>query len=79
MLQYRFGRRRLAPFAVGGLSVERLSELSGTGQLAKVTNAGVAGGGGLDLNIALVRLSAEVRYTRAGSANSNELLLGVHF
>ena len=59
--------------------MERLSELSGTGQLAKVTNTDVAGGGGMDLKIALVRLSAEVRHTRAGSANSNELLLGVHF
>lgn len=78
-----------------GISFDHLSNLSepateitaGAGELIRRTNAGVVLGGGVDVKIPFVRLSGELRYTHAGSAdfqavsklNQAEVLLGIHF
>jgi hypothetical protein len=60
--------------------------LSGSGQLIQQTHAGIVAGGGVDIKIPFVRLSAEARFTRQGeyfrdvsNLNEAEFLLGIHF
>jgi hypothetical protein len=93
LLQYRLGGRLLRPFIEAGGSFEHLGSLSDdvSGNLiAEVSHRSVAGivaGGGIDLNVPIVHLSAEVRYTRqtdswvenASQLNQAEVLFGVHF
>jgi hypothetical protein len=96
LLQYRFGGFSiLRPFVGVGASFDHLSGLSsaasnitsGPGTLLQQTHAGVVLGGGVDVKIPLVRVSAELRYTHEGSAdfqslsnlNQAEFLVGVHF
>ncbi|HEY3826695.1 MAG TPA: outer membrane beta-barrel protein [Bryobacteraceae bacterium] len=95
LAQYRFKFPVVSPFIEAGLSVDHLSNVSmvgtvftsGPGTLVRQTNAGIVLGAGVDLKIPFVRLSGELRYTRDGSANfqnvSNlnqaEVLVGIHF
>jgi hypothetical protein len=94
LAQYRFPFPVIRPFIEGGVSFNHLTNTSGTalittgpGNFINSTNAGVVLGGGVDLKIPLVRLSAELRYTRLGNhyfqnisnVNQAEFLFGVHF
>lgn len=95
LLQDRFKFPIVSPFVEAGLSVDHLSSVSvvgaditsGPGTLIRQTDAGVVIGGGVDVKIPLVRISAEVRYTREGASyfanvsnvNQAEFLVGIHF
>lgn len=95
LLQYRFKLPVVSPFVEAGLAVNHLADISvvganitsGPGTLVRQTNAGVVIGGGVDVKVPLVRLSAELRYTRQGSPyfanvsdlNQAEFLVGIHF
>jgi hypothetical protein len=95
LMQYRFKTPVVKPFVEAGFAVDHLSNLSaaataiasGPGQLEHQTSVGVVLGGGVDVKIPFVRFSGELRYTRYGSAdfqqisnlNQAEFLLGVHF
>lgn len=95
LLQYRFKLPVVSPFVEAGLAVNHLADISvvganitsGPGTLVRQTSAGVVIGGGVDVKVPLVRLSAELRYTRQGSPyfanvsdlNQAEFLVGIHF
>jgi hypothetical protein len=95
LLQYRFHTPIVKPFVEGGVAFDHLADLSaaaqavpsGTGELLRRTNAGVVLGGGVDVKIPFVRISAELRYTHQGSADFQQLsnldqaefLVGLHF
>ena len=94
LAQYRFAFPVIKPFIEGGVSFNHLTDTSGAalitsgpGEFINSTNAGVVLGGGVDWKIPLVRISAELRYTRQGNdyfraiSNPNvaEFLVGVHF
>lgn len=94
LAQYRFPFPVVKPFIEGGVSFDHLANVSGTaafpsgpGQFINSTNAGIVLGGGVDLKIPFIRLSAELRYTHEGNdyfraisnTNQAEFLVGVHF
>jgi len=96
LMQYRFGGAAIVhPFVGAGMSFGHLSGLStaaksitsGPGQLLHQSDASPVVGGGLDVGLPLVRISAEIRFTRlsvsniASFSNNNqaEVLLGIHF
>jgi hypothetical protein len=96
LLQYRFNAPLVHPFVEAGLSFDHLAGISdaaksviasGPGTLLHQTNADFTIGGGVDVKIPFVRLSGELRYSRAtvsdfaGISNLNqaEVLFGVHF
>jgi hypothetical protein len=97
LLQYRIKTPLplLKPFVEGGVSFDHLANISaaaknitsGPGTLLRQSNASVVLGGGIDVKIPFIRLSAELRYSHQGSAdfqaisnlNQAEVLIGVHF
>jgi hypothetical protein len=97
LLQYRFGNAPIVhPFVEAGLSFDHLSGISsaaksviatGPGALLHQSNADFVIGGGLDVKVPFVRLSGEIRYSRAtvsdfaniSNVNQAEVLFGVHF
>lgn len=95
LLQYRFGHSIVRPYLGAGLSFGHLtgiataakSILSGPGQLLHQSDASPVVGGGLDVSVPLVRISAEIRYTHQtvsyfsnfSNLNQAEVLLGIHF
>ncbi len=95
LVQYRFSAPIVKPFVEAGLSFDHLANVSeaaavitaGAGRLIHQTNAGIVLGGGVDVKIPFVRLSAELRYTHQSTAyfqgisnlNQAEVLVGVHF
>lgn len=92
LLQYRFGGELLRPFAEGGLSFDGLTNFSHeqVGAIGLPDHRWVVGlvaGAGVDLNLRLLHLSGELRYTReinsnfdnASNLNQAEVLFGVHF
>lgn len=97
LLQYRFdGVAIVHPFVEAGLSFDHLAGLSdaaksaitsGPGALLHQSNADFVIGGGVDVKIPFVRLSGELRYSRAtvsdfaniSNLNQAEVLFGVHF
>ena len=96
LLQYRFKTPLLKPFVEAGLSFDHLSNISaaaqtiGAGQpgsLVHASHADVVLGAGVDVKIPFVRISGELRYSHAGSAdfaqlsnlNQAEVLIGIHF
>ena len=80
VLQYRLpSRHRFTPFVGAGPSFQHLSGSSTGGTLEHLNSTGVVAGGGADLKIPHLRLSAELRYTHVAAGNSGELLVGVHF
>ena len=59
---------------------------SGPGQLREQSHVGGVFGGGVEVKVPLVRISAEVRYSRYGeyfrgfsNVNQEEILFGIHF
>jgi hypothetical protein len=96
LLQYRFNAPLVHPFVEAGLSFDHLAGISdaaksvitsGPGALLHQTNADFVIGGGVDLKIPFVKLSGELRYSRAtvsdfaniSNLNQAEVLFGVHF
>lgn len=97
LLQYRFkGAPLVHPFVEAGLSFDRLAGISnaarsvistGPGALLHQSNADFTIGGGVDVNVPFLKLSGELRYSRAAVSNfadiSNlnqaEVLFGVRF
>jgi hypothetical protein len=97
LLQYRFnGAAIIHPFVEAGLSFDHLSGISaaakstiasGPGALLHQSNADIVIGGGVDVKVPFVRLSGEIRYSRAtvsdfaniSNVNQAEVLFGVHF
>ena len=95
LLQYSVNTPVLKPFFEGGLSFDHLSNISaaarnitsGPGTLVDRSHASVVLGAGLDLKLGFIRLSGELRWSHAGSAdfqaitkaNQAEALLGIHF
>ncbi|HZL57981.1 MAG TPA: outer membrane beta-barrel protein [Bryobacteraceae bacterium] len=96
LLQYRFKAPLVSPFVEAGLSFEHLSGISaaaksaiasGPGALLHQSDAGVVLGVGVDAKVPFVRLSGELRYTRATTSelanfsnlNQAEVIVGVHF
>jgi len=84
------------PFVEAGLSFDHLSGISaaaksaiasGPGELLHQSDAGIVLGGGVDVKVPFVRVSGELRYTRAtvsdfanfSNVNQAEVLVGVHF
>ncbi|HXJ44315.1 MAG TPA: hypothetical protein VNH18_33820, partial [Bryobacteraceae bacterium] len=61
--------------------------VSGPGQLLHQTDASPVIGAGLDVGLPLIRISAEIRYTRQtvsnfadiSNLNQAEVLVGIHF
>ncbi len=95
LLQYRIGSHAVKPFVEAGLSFDHLSGISaaakaitsGPGQVLHTSNASIVLGGGVDVRVPFVRLSGELRFTRAtltefqsiSNLNTAEVLVGVHF
>jgi hypothetical protein len=98
LLQYRVHTPAplLHPFVEAGLSFDHLSGISaaaksaiasGPGQLLHQSDAGIVLGAGIDVKVPFVRVSGELRYTRAtvsdfdsfSNLNQAEVLVGVHF
>ena len=95
LLQYQINTPVIKPFIEGGLSFDRLSNIataarnitSGPGTLVHESNASVVLGAGVDVKLGFVRLSGELRWSHAGSAdfqaitkvNQAEALMGIHF
>jgi hypothetical protein len=97
LLQYRFsGAAIVHPYVEAGLSFDHLSGISaaaksaiasGPGALLHQSNADFVVGGGVDVKVPLVRLSGEIRYSRAtvsdfaniSNVNQAEVLFGLHF
>jgi hypothetical protein len=95
LLQYRFKTPVVKPFVEAGASFDRLSNISaaakavtsGTGQVLQQSHGSAVLGAGVDVKVPFVRLSGELRYEHAGSAdfqglsnlNQAEVLIGVHF
>jgi hypothetical protein len=97
LAQYRFnGVPVVHPFVEAGLSFDHLAGISnaaksviatGPGALLHQSNADFVIGGGVDVKIPFVRLSGELRYSRAtvsdfaniSNLNQAEVLFGVHF
>ena len=96
LLQYRFGGALVRPYIGGGLSFGHLGGISdaaksvaasGPGALVHQNDASPVIGAGLDLGIPLIRISAEIRYTRQtvsyfsnfSNLNLTEILVGIHF
>jgi hypothetical protein len=95
MIQYRFGGPVVRPYVGAGLSFGHLSSLSaaaksitsGPGQLLHQSDASPVIGAGVDVGLPLIRVSAELRYTRQtvsyfqnfSNLNQAELLVGIHF
>jgi hypothetical protein len=96
LLQYRFKTPVLKPFVEAGVSFDHLANISAAAQtiaagqpgaLVHASHASVVLGAGVDVKIPFVRLSGELRYSHAGSAdfaalsnlNQAEVLIGVHF
>ena len=84
------------PFVEAALSFDHLSGISaaakaaiasGPGELLHQSDAGIVLGGGVDVKAPFVRVSGELRYTRAtvsdfasfSNLNQAEVLVGVHF
>ena len=96
LLQYRFKTPLVKPFVEAGVSFDHLSNISAAAQTIPAgqpgsflhsSHADVVLGAGVDVKIPFVRLSGELRYSHAGSAdfaqlsnlNQAEVLIGVHF
>jgi hypothetical protein len=96
LLQYRFNTPVVKPFLEGGVSINHLGNLSdnvgggfinSAGTVLRRSDTGVVLGGGVDVNLYIVHLSGELRYTRDTLANfaniSNlnqaEVLFGIRF
>ena len=96
LAQYRFNAPVVKPFVEAGLSFDHLAGISdaakgvitsGPGALLHQSDAGFVIGGGVDVKIPFVRLSGELRYTRAtvsdfasiSNLNQAEVLFGMHF
>jgi hypothetical protein len=83
LLKYKVPGVILRPFLDAGFAfdhwsgVKQLVQVSGSLGLTKTnvsgTNKGVVLGAGLELNLHLIRVSPEIRYTRWGSANLGTL------
>ncbi len=97
LLGYRFkGLPLIHPFVEAGFSFDHLAGLSdaaksvivsGPGTLLHQSNADFVVGGGVDVKIPFIRLSGELRYSRAtvsdfaalSNLNQAEVLFGIHF
>jgi hypothetical protein len=96
LLQYRFKAPVVQPFVEAGLAFDHLAGISdaaksviasGPGTLLHQSNASLVIGGGVDVKIPFVRLSGELRYSRAtvsefasiSNLNQAEVIVGVHF
>lgn len=98
LLQYRIHTPLplVHPFVEAGLSFDHLAGISaaaksaiasGPGELLHQSDAGIVLGGGVDVKVPFVRISGELRYTRAtvsdfasfSNVNQAEVLVGVHF
>lgn len=88
LAKYRVPGALFRPFVTAGLSYRRLSGL----EVEKPSTGGATVGGGAEASLPLVRISAEIRYTRWGSSsfrsavsglasqlNQADLLLGILF
>ena len=93
LVQYRLGKGSFfRPFIGVGASFEHLYQIknaitSGPGSIATNSPGGMVLDGGLDFNLKLARMSAELRYTRQFNSsildlsqlNQAEVLVGVRF
>ena len=97
LLGYRLkGMRLLKPYVEAGLSFDKLSNISAaakslaagsTGQLVNSSTASLVMGGGADVKVPFVRVSAGLRYSHQaneafrnlGNLNQAEVLVGIHF
>jgi hypothetical protein len=90
LLQHPFGTRLLQPFVEGGVSFEHLVNLQGASGATVPDHSSTTGlvfGAGVDLHLAVFRISGELRYTRefdsyfnnASNLNQAEVLFGVRF
>ena len=87
LARYRAPGALFRPLVSAGLSFRRLARFqqrasTGTSsdqplELAKRSTAGATLGGGVELSVPLIRLSAEVRYTRWGSSSFRSALGGL--
>ncbi|MCC7174554.1 MAG: PorT family protein [Bryobacterales bacterium] len=90
LVKYRTPGELLRPFLLAGVSYRRLARFeqrvfsqrfTGTVQeppeLRSRSSAGATVGGGLELSVPLVRVSAELRYTRWGSSSFRAALTGL--
>jgi opacity protein-like surface antigen len=93
IMQYRFATKGVVqPFIGVGASFSHIYQIknavtSGPGSFASNSPAGMLVDGGLDFNLKLIRISAEMRYTRQfndpvvslSQLNQADVLVGVHF
>jgi Outer membrane protein beta-barrel domain len=68
VVKYRFGSGLIRPYIEGGASFLRLSDIR-VGTLAHRSNYGVVAGAGVQLNLLLLKVSPEIRYTGWGLQN----------
>jgi hypothetical protein len=74
LLKYRFSSGFIRPYAEGGASFRRLSDIGFT-TLQNRSNYGVVLGGGLEFNVLLFKIAPEIRYTGWGKREFDEPLL----
>ena len=86
LAKYRVPGELLRPFVSAGLSYRRLARFEqrlstgGTSEppeLTKRSTSGATVGGGLEVSLPLIRVSAEMRYTRWGSSSFRSTLSGL--
>ena len=82
LAKYRAGFPLIKPYVVGGLAFNHLTDISQTlscfggatcsrsfSDVAHNSNIGLVLGGGIQVNVLLLKISPEIRYTRWGVAN----------
>jgi len=62
LLKHRISLPLVKPFFEGGVSFSRLSDIN-LASLNHRSNYGVVGGGGVEFNLLLIKVSPEIRYT----------------
>jgi len=77
LAKYRLKGGRVRPYLAGGPAWQAVTGVkSGSGLAVKSATGGVAAGG-LEVKVATVRLSGELRYTRWGAASVRSVLTGL--
>lgn len=69
LLKYRLSGGLVAPYIAGGVAFNHLSGFEKLRELTKASSDGLVAGAGLEGHLPIVRLAAEIRYTRWRTAN----------
>jgi hypothetical protein len=76
LLKYRFSEGFVTPFVGGGVAWQKLSGIDDPNLTTSTKSGGVVAAG-LEGRLPIIRLSAELRYTRWGAATVGNVLSGI--